>query len=717
VGFLIKKRKHRKGQAAIEFLTTYGWAIIGVLVVIGALSYFGLLDTKRFVSERCDIGSQLQCSEIYVNDQGNCEIALRNNYPVDIQVEQIYVDQITFLRGPEELRAGNVSAFLGDIGLQTKNAKKSYEVIVTFRRDGPGAVRSYNVTGTAVAKVHDASLVPLPSFGICGDGIVTYPEQCDTAVARDCASFGLPGGNAVVQCISCNWNTAGCTGASICGNGVVEPGEQCDGGTTTCGYLGLAGGSTVVNCAGCYWNTGVCIGGPANVACNSTTECQISEVCVAGYCRTNCDSYNGALCSDQPGPAYNYTNYGICTRKNTTTTESICDTSVAANSISVLYDTCLGLEGAVCDNDSLSGGYLTNGICQSGSCVEPTNLYPDGHACVTGASCQNSYCVDINGVGPVCASDCSGPDAMMRNCSTTGDPYTFYGVCDKNTQNGMFECDTNIAALLGGELLGDCSGVPDDEKCASGSLAGGFVPDGACKADVCKALIVLGDIGDPCAAGTGCLSGLCVEGSCAANCSTTSKLCSDTATAYTNYGVCTENVAAPGTYLCDIDTAALWNGVGYSSCKTIPDGTGCDNDTLAGGYVANANCLADFCVAASALKQNGDPCTYGTECLSSLCIDKGAGNGICAPDCSKTNGMMCSSSAAAYTNYGICTNSTGTASDCDNDTAAKFDNSGVIIYLYNCLAGLPAHTACQAGSLAGGFVATGECQAITNKCI
>lgn len=33
----------RKGQAAIEFLMTYGWAILVVLAAIGALFYFGVL--------------------------------------------------------------------------------------------------------------------------------------------------------------------------------------------------------------------------------------------------------------------------------------------------------------------------------------------------------------------------------------------------------------------------------------------------------------------------------------------------------------------------------------------------------------------------------------------------------------------------------------------------------------------------------------------------
>lgn len=41
----------KKGQAAMEFLMTYGWAILVVLIAIGALAYFGVLSPERFKPE------------------------------------------------------------------------------------------------------------------------------------------------------------------------------------------------------------------------------------------------------------------------------------------------------------------------------------------------------------------------------------------------------------------------------------------------------------------------------------------------------------------------------------------------------------------------------------------------------------------------------------------------------------------------------------------
>lgn len=55
----------KKGQAALEFLMTYGWAILVVLVAIGALAYFGVLSPERLLPEKCIIatGSGLYCAD------------------------------------------------------------------------------------------------------------------------------------------------------------------------------------------------------------------------------------------------------------------------------------------------------------------------------------------------------------------------------------------------------------------------------------------------------------------------------------------------------------------------------------------------------------------------------------------------------------------------------------------------------------------------------
>ena len=51
-----------RAQAAMEFLMTYGWAILVVLAAIAALAYFGVLSPEKFLPEKCVLQPGLACS-------------------------------------------------------------------------------------------------------------------------------------------------------------------------------------------------------------------------------------------------------------------------------------------------------------------------------------------------------------------------------------------------------------------------------------------------------------------------------------------------------------------------------------------------------------------------------------------------------------------------------------------------------------------------------
>ncbi|MFH0870574.1 MAG: hypothetical protein V1866_05980 [archaeon] len=56
----------RKGQAALEFLTTYGWAMLVILVMIGALVYFGVLSPSKTLPPKCIVEIGFDCKEYQV---------------------------------------------------------------------------------------------------------------------------------------------------------------------------------------------------------------------------------------------------------------------------------------------------------------------------------------------------------------------------------------------------------------------------------------------------------------------------------------------------------------------------------------------------------------------------------------------------------------------------------------------------------------------------
>ncbi len=60
--------KEERGQAAMEFLMTYGWAILVVLIAIGALAYFGVLSPGRFLPQSCTLAPGFACSDFKINN-------------------------------------------------------------------------------------------------------------------------------------------------------------------------------------------------------------------------------------------------------------------------------------------------------------------------------------------------------------------------------------------------------------------------------------------------------------------------------------------------------------------------------------------------------------------------------------------------------------------------------------------------------------------------
>lgn len=51
----------KRAQAAMEFLTTYGWAFLVLLASIGGLSYLGVFNVTNFVPDACSLGSSITC--------------------------------------------------------------------------------------------------------------------------------------------------------------------------------------------------------------------------------------------------------------------------------------------------------------------------------------------------------------------------------------------------------------------------------------------------------------------------------------------------------------------------------------------------------------------------------------------------------------------------------------------------------------------------------
>ena len=89
-----KDMHNKKSQAALEFLTTYAWAFLVILIMVGALAYFGVLSPSKLLPDRCNFGSEVSCDKnrmkVDKSDTGPT-MALTNNFGTAVTIKTIRV--------------------------------------------------------------------------------------------------------------------------------------------------------------------------------------------------------------------------------------------------------------------------------------------------------------------------------------------------------------------------------------------------------------------------------------------------------------------------------------------------------------------------------------------------------------------------------------------------------------------------------------------------
>jgi len=86
-----------KAQAAIEFLMTYGWVLLSVVMVIGALAYFGVFDVSRFIPDKCEISSGFECVDYKIAENAII-LQIKNSAGTDF-----YISRLNYSRNNEPL--------------------------------------------------------------------------------------------------------------------------------------------------------------------------------------------------------------------------------------------------------------------------------------------------------------------------------------------------------------------------------------------------------------------------------------------------------------------------------------------------------------------------------------------------------------------------------------------------------------------------------------
>ncbi len=142
----------RKGQAAMEFLMTYGWAILAAIIAIAVLAYFGVFSPGKYLSNLCTINSPLGCEE-YAIRANALDLVIRNGAGDSVTISNIAVTGCTDSGAVPQISDGDKSGTITITCGTTWNtgSKVKGDIAITYTK-GAGTLQQ-TTTGTVSGRV------------------------------------------------------------------------------------------------------------------------------------------------------------------------------------------------------------------------------------------------------------------------------------------------------------------------------------------------------------------------------------------------------------------------------------------------------------------------------------------------------------------------------------------------------------------------------------
>ncbi len=152
-----------RAQSAIEYLTTYGWAILIIAVVLAAMFALGLFSPSSYVNNECIFPAEFSClnSQIYSNGTLTINVEQSTSSPINVTAigcnDQGTLTDMQAYTTPLNVQIGsnvtmsvqcyaNSTAYSGSVGGVYKG-----DIILNYTNLQTGF--AHTIIGTIVAKV------------------------------------------------------------------------------------------------------------------------------------------------------------------------------------------------------------------------------------------------------------------------------------------------------------------------------------------------------------------------------------------------------------------------------------------------------------------------------------------------------------------------------------------------------------------------------------
>jgi|GEM_PF-5774840 len=72
-----------------EFLTTYGWAMIVIILLLITMAYFGLVNPNSIAPNKCEVPKGFSCSDYSINEDGGINFILKQKTSEDLRITSV----------------------------------------------------------------------------------------------------------------------------------------------------------------------------------------------------------------------------------------------------------------------------------------------------------------------------------------------------------------------------------------------------------------------------------------------------------------------------------------------------------------------------------------------------------------------------------------------------------------------------------------------------
>ncbi|MCH8004569.1 MAG: hypothetical protein IH934_08135 [Nanoarchaeota archaeon] len=124
--------RNSKSQAALEFLTTYAWAFLVIIIMISALAYFGVLSPSKLLPDRCNFGSEIGCDKnrMIINNVNDNTLTMRlaNNFGTAVTVTAVTVTT-------DITPAGSCTGQINDLAIPATGFSWASDTTITLNAD------------------------------------------------------------------------------------------------------------------------------------------------------------------------------------------------------------------------------------------------------------------------------------------------------------------------------------------------------------------------------------------------------------------------------------------------------------------------------------------------------------------------------------------------------------------------------------------------------